>query len=329
MKAAITGITGVLGANLAALLTERGHEVVGLVRKTSRVGHLEDLPLHYREASLADVEALSRAFEGAEVVFHCAALTSMWRGDREASWRVNVEGTRNVLEAVRRAGAGRLVHTSTVDAFGLPEPGKRVTEETAFNKDRLGLDSGYASSKRAAQDLVEEAAAGGMDAVVVNPSFLIGARDEKLSSGRLVLEVMRGRTFVWTDGIKNFVDVRAVARGMWSAFESGEPGRCYIFGGDNLPIRDFLRLVARVAGVAPPRVRLPRPAGRVLGLAGEAASVLARRELPLNRHVMRMAYVAQPVSSQRAMSELGYDVGDLEEAVARCVADLRRRGYAS
>lgn len=132
---------------------------------------------------------LSRAYEGAEAVFHCAAFVSMWRGDEERMWKANAGGTEAVLEAVRRASVRRLVHVSTIDAIGISEDGPPADETTPWNCDRLGIESGYARSKRAAEERVLEAA--------------------------------RGQMPFYPSGIKNFADVRDAARGMLLAFDKG------------------------------------------------------------------------------------------------------------
>ena len=112
-RVALTGATGLLGANLAAALRAAGFEVRATRRARSRTAHLDDLALDWFEADLSDEDALARAFEGCELVFHCAADTSIRRRATPRTTATNVSGTRRVLGALRRAGAARLVHVSS------------------------------------------------------------------------------------------------------------------------------------------------------------------------------------------------------------------------
>ena len=328
MQTVITGATGLLGGNLAVQLLAEGHGVRATRRSGSRVTHLGKHPIEWVEADLDDTDALTRAFEGAEVVYHCAALVSPRRRVTPALEHANVGGTRRVLDAVRAAGVRRLVHCSTVGAVGVSEDGQPCTEDAPWNFTAHGLDDGYVVTKSRAEDSVREAVRGGLDAVIVNPTYMLGPYDVKPSSGRMIVSIVRGELPGWTPGKNNFVDVRDVARGMVRAAELGRSGERYILGGSNLSYREVFELIARAAGVRAPRRRVPYAPGLVFGLMGDLQEWLRPGSEPfINSATLRWGFAEGFVfSSARAERELGYRHGPLEPAISDALAWFREHG---
>jgi dihydroflavonol-4-reductase len=330
MRIAITGATGLLGSNLAVELAAREHEVVATKRGRSRVDHLAKVPIRWVEAGLDDSNALARAFEGCGAVFHCAAaVTIQFRVTKEI-FAANVDGTRNVIDAVRRASVGRLVHCSTVGAIGLSVDGQPSDETARWNMPEHGLGDAYVRTKRQAQDLALESAKGGLDTVVVNPTYMIGPYDVRPSSGKLVHDLVRGKVPGYTLGKNNFVDVRDVARGMLLALEKGRRGELYILGGENMTYKDFFELVARVTGAKAPTWHTPGWLVRALGRWGDLVMALTGKEPALTTGPARWSLSDRFIfSSDKAKRELGYTVSRLEPAIEACVAWFRENGMLS
>lgn len=298
MKLYVTGATGFVGGHVARELRERGGEV-----RDERV-------------ELLAPAALERAFAGCEAVMHVAALYS-YDDDPPALERANVEGTRNVVGACARAGVRRLVFTSTAGTCG-PVPGRPATEEDSPPAWELSVP--YKRTKLEAERLVLAAAREGVDAVVVNPTTPVGDGDRKPTpTGRMVAGVARGaiRGYVATTGL-NVVDVRDVARGHALALERGKAGERYLLGGVNLPLAELFAIVARLAGRARPRVRVPY-------LAAAAAGRLRLA----NRDEVRLARLPMYFSSEKAENLLHYRPGPVEPALARAVTEaLAAQGRA-
>ncbi len=328
MKATITGATGLVGSNLALALLDAGHEVTCTRRATSRTDHLQAHPVSWVEAHLGDEHALAAAFDGADVVFHCAAHVAIRNEITRQHLEANVDGTRRVLAAVRRAGVGRLVHCSSVVTTAVSTDGEPVTEDHEWNLPEQGLADAYAHTKRASEGLVLEAAAAGeVDAVVVNPSFMFGPLDAGLSSGRLIVDVAEGRVPGYTAGGGNFADVRDVVRGMIAAWRRGRSGRRYILGGHDLTYKEVFRLVAGVAGARPPRLPIPKTAALFAGRLGDAYEALTGRSAKLNTAMVRYAYCpGRLYSSARARRELGYRISPLEPCLRDAIAWFRAAG---
>lgn len=325
MLAVITGATGLLGGNLAIELLGQGHRVRATRRATSLADHLDAFDIEWVPGTLDDEASLTAAFDGADVVFHCAAQVSVRATVTPSLEATNVDGTRTVLGAVRAAGARRLVHCSSTAAIGVSEDGAPCTEDSPFNMREHGLGDGYVLTKRASEDLVR--AASDLDAVVVNPTFLLGPYDRKPSSGSLIIDVARRRTPGYTDGGNNFVDVRDVARGMVRAAEDGARGERYILGGLNLSYRDVFARIAAAAGTRPPDRRLPRWVAGLAGRVGDLGEWISGREGLINSNTIRWGYCSTfQFSSEKAQRELGYSISPLDIALADAVAWFRANG---
>jgi dihydroflavonol-4-reductase len=281
-----------VGSHVARELRERGAEV-----RDERV-------------DLLDAEGLERVVRGCEVVVHVAALYS-FDAPLPDFERVNVGGTRTLLDVAARTGVRRFVHCSTAGTCG-PVPGRPATEEDA--PPAWELDVPYKRTKVAAERLALEA-----NAVVVNPSAPVGGGDRKPTpTGRMIASVATGRMpgFVATTGL-NLVDVRDVARGHALALEHGEPGERYILGGVDLPLEEVFAAVARLAGRPRPRLRVPYPVAEVAGTLGI-----------VNRDEVRLARLPMYFSSAKARSRLGYAPGPVEPALAQAVAEALTKGGA-
>jgi len=296
VKVHVTGASGFVGSHVAAALRQHGADV-----RDERVELLDRL-------------ALERAFAGCDAVVHVAAVYSFDARAEELE-RVNVVGTENVLAACAAAGVRRLVHTSTAGTCG-PVAGRAATEEDGPPEDELAVP--YKRTKLAAEQRVLAAARDGLDAVVVNPTAPVGEGDRKPTpTGRMVAGVASGRIPAYVASGLNVVDVRDVARGHVLALERGRAGERYLLGGVNLTLAELFAAIARIAGRARPRVKVPYPV-----TVGAAQLGFA------NREEVRLARMPMFFSSGKAERELGYRPGPVEPALARAVAELVGRRAA-
>ena len=327
MRAALTGATGLLGANLAAALIARGWSVTATRRARSDARALDDLPITWVEASLDDTEGLTRAFDGADAVFHCAAMVTLRRAIRPEVRAANVVGTANVLAAAARAGSGRLVHVSTAAAVGLGEGGAPADETATYNFEREGLDDAYSLTKHEAEGLALAAAASGQDVVVVNPTFMFGPRDIRPSSGRVILEIAAGKLPALPVGSNCFVHVADVCEGMILAFERGARGERYILGGENRRWADLLQGIGRALGVKTTSWVAPTWLTGAVGLAGDLGQWVSGRELTINSMAVRWSNTRNfTFTSEKARTSLGYSWRDPDRGVEDAIAWFRANG---
>ena len=321
----ITGGTGLVGNNLVRLLLERGLRVRTLVRGRTVSRELDGLPVERVVGDVTDAAAVRRAVAGARTVIHSAAMVHVgWRMLDEMR-RVNVEGTRFVAEASRTTGA-RLVQVSSVNALGLTGDGSPADEETPFGNT---VECPYVVTKREAERVVLDEVDRGLDAVIVNPVFMLGAWDWKPSSGRMLLEVAQGKGLFAPPGSQHFGDVRDIAAAIATAGDRGARGRRYILGGHHLSFLEAWTLFARVTGRRPPRAAAPPPLVRLAGRVGDLIGHCVGREGPLNSAAATMSLLRQHFSSERARTELGYSLRPLEDTVEHAWRWFVDHGYAT
>jgi dihydroflavonol-4-reductase len=305
MKALVTGATGFVGASVARALLGQQWQVRVLARRGSDRRNLQDLDVEVCEGDLTDSSSLQRAAQGCEGLFHVAADYRLGARDPAPLYRTNVEGTRHVLSAAHRAGVRRIVYTSSVATIGIPADGTPGEERTASSL--ANMIGHYKRSKYLAEEVVREAAQGGISVVIVSPSTPVGPGDVKPTpTGQLVLDAAAGRMPAYVDTGLNIVHVDDVAAGHLLAYERGKPGERYILGGQDMSLREILEMIARLEGRKPPRVRLPY--GLVLPIAyvAEGFARLTGRSGRITLEGVRMSRKKMFFSSAKAARELGY-----------------------
>lgn len=324
--ALVTGATGLIGSNLAAALSEKGWTVRTLRRSTSPTSALEGVPHEAVIGDLLDSDSLRLAMEGADVVFHVAGVSDHWRAGKEQMYRVNVEGTRRVMEAALATGVVRVVFTSSVAALGIPPRGYLLSEEDCYDGDPRRFPYGH--SKYLAEQEVQKALAKGLDAVIVNPSAVLGPRDPHLGSASLLLEMNRWPLPVVPDGGLNLVDVADVAAGHIAAADRGRTGERYILGGENITHWDLAHVVARVIGKASPRWHLPAGIVRRAAWLVDLLRFLLPRRIPITGETLRLSTETFYVTNDKADRELALSPRiPLPETVARTADWLRETGH--
>jgi dihydroflavonol-4-reductase len=326
MKVAITGATGLVGANLAEACLKAGHTVRATRRKTSKTGHLAHLDIDWVEADLGDEGSLKKAFEGAEAVFHCAAAVSILREAPDWMVDANVAGTTRILNALPKGA--RLVHCSSTVAVGLSTDGEPANEGASWNFADFGLDDGYSRTKRESERLVTEAVSRGeVDAVIVNPGFMFGPYDIKPSSGKMIVDVVKGSVPAYSTGSNNFVNVRDVCAGMLLALEKGVSGERYILGNENLPYKDAFGRIAAVAGAKAPGFAAPFWLALPIGWAGDLQYAVTGKEPLLTSNALRWGYCERFIfSSDKARRELGYSPTPIEDGIQAALDWFKETG---
>ena len=310
---ALTGATGFVGWHLAAALRAAGADVVALHREGSDTTRLQRIGVRAALAPLTDVAALTAACRGVDVLIHAAAAVD-FGGDWHAIRRVNVEGTRAVVEAARRAGVRRVVHLSSIVAVGATRRPDVQDETAAWRLKPLRV--AYATTKREAEQAALAANGRGLEVVVVNPGCVVGPDDFSGSEfGTLCKRFWRGRVPVHFAGGNNFVDVRDVAAGALAAAVRGRAGERYLLTGENRRWQTFFQELVRAAGRPIPRVTLPG------WLAPPLALVLARGKRPaLSADNAKFVGRYLFFSNAKARRELGFAPRPLRDSLADAFA---------
>jgi len=299
-----------------------------LVRATSRTENLEGLRAERITGDLCDVEVLRQGMSGCELVFHVAADYRLWAPDPREIYRANVEGTRTVLEAARAAGVRRVVHTSSVATIGFRSNGRPADEDSPVAlADMIGA---YKRSKFMSEQVALEAAHGGLDVVVVNPTTPVGEQDIKPTpTGRVIVDFLKRKFPAYVETGLNLVDVRECARGHVAAAEKGRRGERYILGGEDLTLKQILDRLAAITGLPSPRLKLPYAVALATGVVDTLfTGVLLGREPRVTLDSVRMGRKKMFASSAKAERELGWKIVPVDDALRRAVEWFRAHGYA-
>lgn len=328
MTVLVTGASGFVGAAVARELVRRGTNVRVLLRTASNPRNLENLPVTRAVGDLQDRESLDRALRGCEALFHVAADYRLWVPDAAAMYRVNVDGTRSVLEAAVQAGVKRIVYTSSVATLGTTADGRPADETTPSTLD--DMIGPYKRSKFMAEEVVRGMAATGVPVVIVNPSTPIGPGDVKPTpTGSFIVDALAGRMPAYVDTGLNVVHVDDVAVGHLLAYDRGAIGQRYVLGGTDMTLREILAACSRLSGRSSSPVRLPHGAVLPVAYVAEAWARVTGRAPRVTVDGVRLSRKHMYFSSKRAAQELGYRARTPAEALRDAADWFRKHGYVA
>lgn len=329
MTVLVTGGSGFVGSAVVRALLGRGQAVRAMTRAGSDPALLQALDIDHVYGDLDDPDSLHAAVSGCSALFHVAADYRLWVPNPDAIYRTNVDGTKHLMRAAAKAGVERIIYTSSVATLGLTGDASPADEDTPSSLDQM--IGHYKRSKflaeQAVQTLIEEE---GLPAVIVNPSAPIGPRDIKPTpTGRLVLDLAKGSLPAFVDTGLNVVHVEDVAEGHLLAFEHGKIGERYILGGENLHLGEIVRMVASLANVKAPRLKLPIAPLMPIASAVEAFWKLTSKagEPFITTDGLRMAKKLMFFSSAKAERELGYRARPATDAFKDAITWYRTNHY--
>jgi nucleoside-diphosphate-sugar epimerase len=321
-SAFVTGGTGFVGRNLIEQLLAERWQVTALHRPTSDLRAIRDLPVRLAAGDLLDPESLRRAIpQHVDALFHLAADISVWSKHDARQTRINVDGTRNVVDAALAAGVRRLVHTSTWNAYGL-EQGE-ISEELPQLGGRSWIN--YDRTKFLAEEVVRAGVARGLDAVIVNPAHVIGRYDRR-GWARLIIAAQRRRLPGVPPGAGTFCHAEAVARAHIGAALHGRTGRNYLLSGEDASFVELFRVINQVTGSSVPLRPLPAWLLRASARAAVALARITGREPEATPEGVAIALAWARVVSRRAEQELGYRPATLATMVDDSYRWLRSEG---
>ncbi len=250
----VTGATGLLGRFIIEALNTSSAHCFGMKRPHSDIAHLKDYAVVWKDADILDFTALSEAIKGATTIVHTAALVSFKPNDGEQLYKINVEGTRNVVNACLQQGVDRLIHISSVAALGRQKGVTEIDENHKWVDSKL--NSEYAESKYLAELEVYRGQEEGLKIDIINPSVILAQSDWNKSSSQIFKYAWKNRPF-YTGGSINYVDVRDVVKIVLALIERDSLGSRIIANAGSISLKEFLGEIAFRFHKKPPQVLIP------------------------------------------------------------------------
>lgn len=320
MRVAVTGGSGVVGSAVVRHLVDSGHEVWALARSSRSERALAALGANVVKGDLLDPGALERLMADREIVYHLAGVNELCSRDPSRMWRVNVEGTVQVLDAAVAAGSRRLIHTSSAVTIG-EEQGTVGSEHT---KHRGHFLSEYERSKTVSERLALDRNRE-IEVVSVNPSSVQGP-GRATGTGALFLAAARGDLPFMIDTTLSLVDIDDCARGHLLAAEKGSPGERYLLSGPVTTVRAAVRLLNAQVGRHRSPWFLRHSAVAAMGTALDAVTRVVRPQTPICAESVRVLLHGHRYDGSRAEDALGLEYASLEETIRRTVSWFRSSG---
>jgi dihydroflavonol-4-reductase len=319
----VTGSTGFVGLNLIERLTQQQWRVLALHRPNSELKYLKRFPVESVVGDINDPDSLVRGIpKGVDAVFHVAGNTSLWSQRNAEQDRVNIDGTRNMVNAALRANAGRFVLTSSIAAYGVH---KGRIDETAVQRGRTSWVN-YQRSKYLGEEEVRKGVAGGLDAVIVNPASVFGPYDTG-SWARLIRLIYTDRLPGIAPGALSFCHVHEVAKAHIAAAERGRCGENYLLGGTDATFLQLVQTIGEVLGRKVASKTTPAAAMVVVSRVGNWLSYLTGKPPTLTPEMVVMVSRHMFCQSTKAERELGFRTASLRSMVQDSVNWLRQEGF--
>jgi len=329
MKTLITGASGFVGSAVLRKLIGAGHEVRALVRVNSDRRNLAGLDVELFEGDLGDPVSLKRAVAGCNRLFHVAADYRLWIPNPDYMYNINVVGSTNLLRFAAEAGADRIVYTSSVAALGLTQDGSPANEETPVIPEKI-IGHYKRSKYLAEQEVLKLFSDEQVPVILVNPSTPVGPRDIKPTpTGKIIVDTLNRRMPAYVDTGLNIVHVDDVAAGHLLASEKGKFGEKYILGGEDMTLKQILDVICDIAGLAPPRIRIPHNAVLPIAWLAECWARVSGREPMATVDGVRMARKKMYFSSDKAKNVLGYSARPARQGLADAIDWFRDNGYCN
>ncbi len=313
----VMGASGFLGSHVTRKLVERGDDVRVWIRESSSTVAFDDLDVERRYGDLDDRDALRDAMRGVETVFYCIVDTRAWLRDPTPLFATNVEALRGVLDVAVEVGVGvrRFVFCSTVGTIGIAAEGL-ADEDLPHGWRDLG--GPYIESRLQAEELVlAYQREHGLPAVVLNVGTTYGPHDHvPTPHGKLVRAAARGKVPAYVRGASmEVVGVEDAATAFLLAEEKGRVGERYIVSESYLPIRELFAIAADEGGASPPRIGIPLPVMRVIGVVGGVVARIRRRDSVVTPTSVRLMHIQSPLDHSKASRELGWEPAPTEQAI--------------
>ena len=323
-KVLVTGAGGFLGKYIMKDLLKKGYKARGMIEP----GHKPPKELvnkaEFVEGDVLDKDSLKKAVKGCQYVIHSAAITSLWPRKSEKIEKVNYQGTKNLIEAVKEnRKIKRFVHIGTVSSFVCgtkQDPGneKNIADSNDY-------ENSYILSKRKAQKLILKETKKGFPAVVCNPSAIFGPG--KCANNEIIEFLYNKKLPICPKGTRNFIYVGDASKAIVNSLKKGRIGECYILGNANLTYQEYFKIIGKEIGVQPPKMLVPKILVRAIGNFGELSSIITKKQPKIDSTFTRILNKGMCFSSEKAIKELDLPQTPIRKSVKETFKWMQKEGY--
>ena len=319
----ITGITGLLGAHLAATLIMNNQKVRGFARASSKKDVLQKVFSYYqiedrlseidwKIGELSDIFSIEEALAGIDTCYHSAAMVSFAPQDKNEMMKINVEGTTNMVNAALYMKTAKFCFVSSTAAFGVSHNTDIITEK--INWKNSPYNSNYAISKYLSEKEVWRAYEEGLNTVIVNPSIILGPGNWESGSGNIFKTCSKGLKF-YTEGSNGFVDVRDVVNMMISLCEKEKFGEKYIISGHNLKLKELFGSIQEKLGVAQPTIKAGKFATEIAWRWEWLKSLIIGNKPLITKETVRNAHLTRNYDNSKSVKDTGLNYRMMEDTI--------------
>lgn len=330
-KIFVSGSTGLLGAHLLVELAKSHDRILALYRDQKSIEEVQLIFKYYQcesnfgsiewqEGDILDVERLQELMHGIDQVYHCAALVSFDPSDAVDLHKINVEGTRNMLNSALSTGVSKFLHVSSTATIGSAAPSGYCTESSIFNTDEK--HTFYAKSKYSAEREVYRASEEGLETVIINPCVIIGPGDSEKSSGSIFSSIYGGLKF-YTEGANAFVDARDVASVMIKLMNSDVHSERFLCISENLKFKVLFNEVADEMGVKRPSIKASPMMTSIAWRLLKVGAFFSGKSPKITSESARASHKITRFSNQKIKDEMAYEFVPVKDAIKNAVSYLR------
>ncbi len=324
----VTGATGFLGKHLVRQLSACDPQARVRVFSRSAFPNAGQERIETVQGDIADAAAADEAVRGCSRIYHLAGIVERSPRNPWTAYRTHVDGTRNICEAMRRHGAERCVVVSSSGTIAVGREPAAANENSPYTHEIVKDWPYYLSKIYQEKEALRHYRRYRIPVVIVNPSLLLGPGDERGSSTNDVRLFLEGQIKALPAGGLNLVDVRDAAAGLIAAMEKGRPGERYLLGGENLTFHEWIRLTAKLSGVAAPKFMLPLTPSRAGAALLRAAYPLFGKKFEMDDESIKMSSLFWYCDSSKARKELGFAARPTEATLRDTIDDIRKRKAA-
>lgn len=319
----ITGANGIVGSAICKKFVKEGHNVSILLRQGSDISALEEIKdkLTIHEGDILDLLSLEKALKNIDTVIHCAAMVSLHARDKKKMFKVNIEGTKNIIDLCLKFGIKEFVQISSVAALGNNKGAEVVNEKSKWTNSKL--NSPYGESKYLSEIEVWRGMEEGLNTIIVNPSVVLGKGSWERSSGQIFNYIKDGNWF-YTDGKVNYIDSRDVAESVFRLYENKAFGERYILNAGTSTYHDLFNLIAKEMGRKPPSIRANTSLLKIAFVFEKIKSMLTGKPSLITRETILLSEMEFFFDNKKLLNTIEIEFHSLQDTI-KWICD----GYAS